>query len=176
MILCEHPPTITLGRLAKQENILVSPEYLAQNGIQFFNIDRGGEVTYHGPGQLVAYPIFNLANHAKDLKKFLNNLEEVVIDFLLYFGIKGERRPGFTGAWVGNKKIASIGIGVKKWVAYHGIAININNDLRPFNFIRPCGLQVEMISLQQLCKAEVNLEKAKAILRHSFEKVFNLCL
>jgi len=172
IIFCEHPATITLGRLAREDNILAKRDLLNDLGIPVVDIDRGGDVTLHSWGQLVVYPIFNLVNHGRDLKKFLFNLEQVVIDFLQYFGIKGERRMGFTGVWIGNKKIASIGIGVRKWVTFHGIAININNDLDYFSFIRPCGMDVEMTSLNKICGREVGLGEAEKIMANCFKQIF----
>lgn len=173
MIFCQHPHTITLGRLAKEENILADKELLKQKGVKIFFTDRGGDVTYHGPGQLVIYPIFNLARHGKDLKKFLNQLEQVVIDFLQNFGIKGIRNKGFTGAWVEDKKIASIGIGVKKWITFHGVAININTDLEYFSLIRPCGLNKEMTSLRQILGRKIELAEAKSVIIDCFRRNFN---
>ena len=131
-------------------------------------------MTYHGPGQLLAYPIFNLARHGKDLKKFLYHLEQVVIDFLRYFGINGIRRNGLTGVWINDKKIASIGIGVRKWVTYHGVAVNISTDLEYFSLIRPCGLDVKMTALNRIYPESVDWEKAKSVMEESFERIFNL--
>ncbi|MDP3142856.1 MAG: lipoyl(octanoyl) transferase LipB [Candidatus Omnitrophota bacterium] len=173
LIFCQHPHTITLGRLAKKENILVPPGFLIEQGISVFRIDRGGDVTYHGPGQLVAYPIFNLARHEKDLKKFLNNLEQVVIDFLLYFGIKGIRKSSLTGVWVEDKKVGSIGIGVRKWITFHGLAININTDLKYFSLIRPCGLNKEMTSLEMILERKIEIDNCQALFLDSFRKIFN---
>lgn len=173
LIFCRHPHTITLGRLAKENNILASKEILKQLGIMVLRIDRGGEVTYHGPGQMIVYPVFNLARHGKDLKKFLYNLEQVVIDFLQHFGINGKRRGGLTGVWIDAKKIASIGIGVKKWVTYHGVAVNLNTDLEYFSLIRPCGLEVEMVSLQQVYSRSVKWQEAKSVMADSFNRIFS---
>ena len=172
LIFCQHPAVITLGRLAKNENLLVSPDFLKQQGIGLFSAERGGDITCHEPGQLVVYPLINLAGYRKDLKWYLNNLEEVVIDFLRYFGIKGIRRPGLTGVWVREGKIASIGIAVKHWVSYHGIAVNINNRLEIFSLVRPCGLDAQMVSLQGLCKNKIDFAEAKRIMQNSFENVF----
>lgn len=174
LIFCQHPHTVTLGRLANPKNILADKESLINQEIDVFKIDRGGDVTYHGPGQLVIYPIFNLAQHGKDLKKFLNNLEEVVIDFLEIFGIKGIRKSGFTGVWVEDKKIASIGIGVKKWITFHGLAVNLNTDLSYFSLIRPCGLDKEMTSLKEVLSQKVELDNCRLLLWESFRKIFNL--
>jgi lipoate-protein ligase B len=174
LIFCQHPHTITLGRLSREDNILADKETLRRQGVKVLRIDRGGEVTYHGPGQMMVYPVFDLARHGKDLKKFLYNLEQVIIDFLRYFGINGERRKGLTGAWIGERKITSIGIGVRKWVTYHGLAINLTTDLEYFSLIRPCGMDVRMVSLQQVYRQRIDWQEAKAAMENCFAGVFNL--
>jgi len=138
LILVEHPPVITLGRGASEEDILVSPEYLARRKISLFRVERGGKATFHGPGQLVAYPIIALLK--KDVHRYLRDLEETLIRLLARLGVEGRRKRGYTGVWVGEKKIASIGIGVKRWVSFHGLALNVNTDLSYFSLIFPCGL------------------------------------
>lgn len=174
LILCEHFSVYTLGRLGKRENILVKEEELKRQGIEIIRISRGGDITFHGPGQLVIYPIFNLAQHKKDLKFFLHKLEEVTVEFLKHFGCFAYAKSGFTGAWVGEKKIASIGIAVKKWISFHGLAININTDLGFFSLIKPCGLNVQMTSLAEVINKKINLEQAKKIILEKFEAVFGL--
>ncbi|MBU1090964.1 MAG: lipoyl(octanoyl) transferase LipB [Candidatus Omnitrophica bacterium] len=150
LIICQHYPVITLGRCANRDNILCSNKVLAFKGIGVFEIERGGDVTYHGPGQLTIYPIFNLNYLKKDIHWYLRQLEEITINFLKDFGITSERRPGLTGVWVGNKKIASIGITVKNWITYHGVSINIESeDLANFKLITPCGLDIEMTCLEK---------------------------
>lgn len=149
LIACRHYPVITLGRLAKRENILASDEMLSDRGIKIFKTDRGGDVTYHGPGQLVVYPILNLNLTKKDLHFALRNMEDVVIDTLAEFGVYADRKVNATGVWLGEKKIASIGIAVKNWITYHGVAINIrSDDLKSFSLIRPCGMDIMMTSLE----------------------------
>jgi len=172
LILCEHPHTFTTGRLGKKDNLLTDKNYLWRRGIDFFIIDRGGDITYHGPGQLVIYPVFNLAKHKKDLRFFLSNLEEVIIDFLEEFEIIAKRKESYTGVWVNNKKIASIGIGVKRWISFHGIAINLNTDLKFFSMIKPCGLEVEMTSMEREIGKKINFALAKKIILEKFIKVF----
>lgn len=149
LIICQHNPVITLGRQARQENILVDEGILKVKGIQLHTIERGGGVTYHGPGQITIYPIFNLNYFKKDIHWFLRSLEEVAIDFLSDFRITGIRKPDLTGVWVAGKKIASIGIAIRNWITFHGLTINIKEaDLANFKLIRPCGMDVEMTSVE----------------------------
>ncbi len=166
LIVTEHESVITIGRTGSENHIFKT------EGIEVMNVDRGGDVTYHGPGQLVAYAIFRLENEAKDIHAFLRFLEEVGINFLRKYSIMAETRLGMRGIWVMGSKIASIGIGVKKWVTYHGMAININTDLIPFSFIKPCGIDgVKITSMENLLKRRVNIEGAKLKLRKSFEEI-----
>lgn len=172
LILTEHRSIITIGRKGSRDHLLRTGEFLAAQGIGVLDVDRGGDITYHGPGQLVAYPIFKLENEARDIHCFLRFLEEVGINFLSKYGIAAARMTGATGVWVNGAKIASIGIGVKKWVTYHGMAININPDLRHFSFIKPCGISgVKITSLESLLKERLDIEDAKHKLRDSFEEV-----
>jgi len=166
LIITEHKSVITIGRTGSEKNIFRT------EGIEVLKVDRGGDVTYHGPGQIMAYPIFKLENEARDIHGFLRFLEEAGINFLSKYGVGAEARPGMRGIWVRDSKIASIGIGVKKWVTYHGMAININTDLGPFSFIKPCGIdRVKITSLEELLKERVDIEDAKRRLRESFEEV-----
>jgi len=166
LIITEHKNVITIGRAGSEKHVF------KKEGVEVLRIDRGGDVTYHGPGQIVAYPIFRLENEARDIHKFLRFLEEVGINFLSKYKVEADRKPGFTGIWVNGAKIGSIGIGVKKWVTYHGMAININTDMEPFSFIKPCGLDgVEITSLECLLKERLDIEDAKRRLRESFEEV-----
>jgi len=172
LLITEHRSVITIGRRGSWDNIFKSHEDLSSCGIEVFNIDRGGDVTYHGPGQLIAYPIFKLENEGRDIHRFLEFLEEIARHFLMQYGIIGGSRPGFRGAWIKEKKIASIGIGVKKWVTYHGLAININCDLLPFSFIRPCGIKdVEITSLEKVLGYKLDIDDAKNKLKSSFKEV-----
>ena len=173
IILCQHHPVITLGRLAKRDNILLSQRELSVKGIRSYEIERGGDVTYHGPGQLTAYPIFNLNYFKKDIHLFLRQLEKVVIDFLSDFGINGLRHNGLTGVWVGKQKIASIGIAIKNWIAFHGLSINIKkDDLDNFRLIRPCGLDIEMTSLETILDRNVEINELKENLINKFTDIF----
>lgn len=175
IILCEHEPVITCGRMTHQENIFVSAEKLQKDyGITLHKIDRGGDVTLHCPGQVVAYPVISLTDHRRDLHKYLFSLEQVVIDLLNDFGIVANRSQGRTGVWVGEKKIASLGIGVRRWVAYHGLALNVNSDLSLFRFIKPCGMDVRMTSMAEISKKPYDLSDVKKKMLYHFSKVFNL--
>lgn len=141
LLLVEHPPVFTLGRGVQGEQFRVPASQVEALEVKVILVDRGGQVTYHGPGQLVGYPIFDLARHRQDLHWMLWSLEEVLIRFLKDFGIRGERRKSYPGVWVGRKKIAAVGIGVRRWVTYHGFALNVNPDLSYFRFIYPCGIR-----------------------------------
>jgi lipoyl(octanoyl) transferase len=148
LLLVEHPPVITLGRSAKDAHMLASPEYLEQRGVELFEVERGGDVTFHGPGQLVGYPIIDLKQHRRDLHWYLRQVEQFLIDALASFGICGDRRPPYTGVWIDDRKIASIGVHARDWVTWHGFALNVNTDLRYFDLIVPCGIQaVRMTSV-----------------------------
>ncbi|OGU04408.1 MAG: lipoyl(octanoyl) transferase, partial [Gemmatimonadetes bacterium RBG_16_66_8] len=150
LLLVEHPPVITLGRGSQPEHLPLSREALARRGVQLFDIERGGDVTFHGPGQLVAYPIFDLTEHRRDLHWFLRALEQAFITALAHLHLEAERREGLTGVWTGGRKIASIGIHVKQWVTWHGVALNVSTDLSYFDLIVPCGIRdVVMTSVQR---------------------------
>ena len=150
LLLVEHPPVVTLGRPFEKKNLRTPPEELAARGIELFDIERGGDVTFHGPGQLVGYPIYDLNEHKPDLHLFLRQIEECLIRTLGESGVAGRRREGLTGVWVEDRKIASIGIHVKKWITWHGFALNVLTDLSFFDLIVPCGIdEVVMTSMQK---------------------------
>ncbi|MGI9043563.1 MAG: lipoyl(octanoyl) transferase LipB [Gemmatimonadaceae bacterium] len=150
LLLVEHPPVITLGRSSKQKNLVASPEFLASRGVELFEVERGGDVTFHGPGQLVGYPVIDLKRHRQDLHWFLRQVEEGLIRTLSRYGIAGERSTGFTGVWTSGRKIASIGVHARDWVTWHGFALNVLTDLSYFDLIVPCGIQdVEMTSISK---------------------------
>ncbi|MBM3907355.1 MAG: lipoyl(octanoyl) transferase LipB [Gemmatimonadetes bacterium] len=150
LLLVQHPPVITLGRSTKDGNLLATGELLAARGVELFEVERGGDVTFHGPGQLVGYPIVNLEQHTRDLHWYLRQLEEVLIQALGAFGITGGRTPGKTGVWVGGRKIASIGVHARQWVTWHGFALNVSTDLSYFDLMVPCGIQdVVMTSVER---------------------------
>ena len=150
LLLVEHEPTITMGRGTRAESLPLSPEQIRGRGLTVVEIERGGDVTWHGPGQLVGYPILDLNQHKPDLHWYLRQVEEVLIRALARLEIQAERNPGLTGVWTGGRKIASIGIHVRRWVTTHGFALNVVNDLAGFGLIVPCGIQgVEMTAVRR---------------------------
>jgi lipoyl(octanoyl) transferase len=150
LLLVEHPPVITLGRGAKDAHVLASREQLAGRGVELFEVERGGDVTFHGPGQLVGYPIFDLKRHKQDLHWYLRQVEEALISALARFGIPGERVAKYTGVWTRGKKIASIGVHARDWVTWHGFALNVTTELSFFDLIVPCGIPaVAMTSVER---------------------------
>ena len=150
LLLVEHPPVVTLGRGTRASSLPLSPAELERRGVEVFEVERGGDVTFHGPGQLVGYPILDLREHREDLHWYLRSLEDVLIDALGRLGIEADRNPGLTGVWTAGRKIASIGIHVKQWVTLHGFAVNVTTDLDPFDLIVPCGInQVVMTSVAE---------------------------
>ena len=173
LLLCQHLPVITLGRSANRKDIIASEQELAERGIKIFQTQRGGKVTYHGPGQLIAYPIFNLSYFKKDIHFFLRRLEEAVIELISDFGIRAERVAGSTGVWVRKQKIASIGIAIRQWITFHGLSLNIKKeDLGNFNLIKPCGMDIKMTSLETLAGREIEMGEV----REGFEKKFRAWL
>lgn len=173
LILTEHSPTFTIGRKGGRENILVSNEVLEKNGIKVYEIDRGGDITYHGSGQIVGYPIMNLAKWNKDIHLYLRSLEEVIIRFLSHFKITAGRVNNYTGVWVGDSKIAAIGIGVSKWTTFHGFCVNINPDKKHFRMITPCGIRDKSVtSLDELTGETTDMHKAKQVLVTEFGNCF----
>ncbi|MDD5686732.1 MAG: lipoyl(octanoyl) transferase LipB [Elusimicrobia bacterium] len=171
LVILEHPPVVTIGKLGTKKNILEFSEK-----IEIIETDRGGDVTCHCPGQIVGYPIFDLKERGKDIHKYLRDLEEVFIQLLKKYDIDAGRRKGYTGVWVGeNKKIVSLGVGVKHWITYHGFAFNVNPDLSYFNTIVPCGINgVEMVSLEKLLGKKIDVKKVKSDIINSFLNVFDL--
>lgn len=163
-IFCQHRPVITLGRAGERDDILVTDSELKRRDIGVYKIERGGRVTYHGPGQLLIYPILNLNYFKKDIHLFLRWLEELVIRILDKFGIVAKRYTGLTGVWVGDKKIASIGIAIKNWITFHGLSINIGDeDLRNYSLIRPCGMDITMTSMEEILKRKIMIEEVKTV-------------
>jgi lipoate-protein ligase B len=150
LLLVEHPPVVTLGRSTNKTNLLQTADSLAARGVELFDVERGGDVTFHGPGQLVGYPIIDLRAHREDLHWYLRQLEETIIRTLSTFGVAAERRPALTGVWTAGRKIASIGVHARNWVTWHGFALNVTTDLSYFGLMVPCGIaNVEMTSLAQ---------------------------
>jgi lipoate-protein ligase B len=172
LIITEHFPVFTIGAKKNTSNLLVSYDFLKRKGIPLYFIERGGDITYHGPGQLIAYPILKLENIFKSIKKLVNDLEQVVIEVLKEFGINGERWNKERGVFVSNKKIASIGIAVKNRVSFHGLAFNINMDLEPFNWINPCGLKISMTDLSKERGENIRIEDVKPVFIKKFIKIF----
>jgi len=179
LILCEHPPVYTLGRVTEAANILFSDEELKKIGAEKFEIERGGDVTFHGPGQLVGYPLLNLSHFKEDLGWYLRALEETIIQTLDDYGVTGFRISGRTGVWVGEsgneEKICAIGIKASKWCTMHGFAFNVNTDLSYFDRIIPCGIgDKKVTSLSKILGKEIPMEEVKARYTYRFGKVFEV--
>jgi len=181
LVLCEHPPVLTLGRQTHPESLLYQRKEIQERGVAVEHVDRGGDVTLHAPGQLVVYPVFDLNKYGKDLKVYMETLEEVAVDLLKNFGILAISISGQRGVFVedpakggvGPDKIISIGVGVRKWVTYHGLGINVNTDLSLFNLIKPCGLDVRMTSMQKLKGHSVPMGDVKAKVIERFQEHFS---
>ncbi len=174
LLLLEHPNTYTLGKTAHAENLIGGKEFLEQNNISVYNIDRGGDITYHGPGQLVGYPIINLTDWHQDSHKYLRTLEEVIIKVCNEYGLKAERVEGYTGVWIEDRKIAAIGIKISRWVTMHGFAFNINTNLDLFNGIIPCGISDKSVtSLQKELGKEIFINEVKEKIIHHFLNEFD---
>ncbi|MBI3194204.1 MAG: lipoyl(octanoyl) transferase LipB [Ignavibacteriae bacterium] len=175
LLLTEHYHVYTLGKSSDANHLLAKSEELRANNIDVFEIDRGGDVTYHGPGQIVGYPILDLNNYYNDIHRYLRELEEVIVRTLLDFGIQASRDEKYTGVWVGNNKIAAIGVKVSRWVTMHGFALNVNTDLSHFDRIIPCGIfHKGVTSMERLLGVTVPMKDvADKIVRH-FENVFNV--
>ena len=173
LLLLEHPAVITLGRGGRLSNLCLAETTLAERGIAVLRVGRGGDVTYHGPGQLVGYPIVDLTPRGRDLHRYLRLLEETLLTTLAAFGLQGRRDPGRTGVWVGAAKIASIGIGVRRWISWHGFALNVATDLRAFDAIVPCGLTgVRMTSMEALLGHSIPLAQVQQVLIEAFSRCF----
>ena len=177
LLLLEHPPTITLGRASHETDLLTPIDTLTRRGIMVEHVDRGGEITYHAPGQLVGYPIFDLKGHGQDLHRYLRDLEEAIIQTLAMVDVVGTRVPGLTGVWVGDHKIAAIGIKASRWVSMHGFALNIVPDLAPMRTdIVPCGIRDRGVtSLAELLpEREWTRQDIEPLLLVSLARVFQL--
>lgn len=173
LLLLEHPHTYTLGKTTVKSNLIGSESFLKEKKISVYEIDRGGDITYHGPGQIVGYPIINLNNWLQDTHKYLRALEEVILRVCAEFEIIGRRDPEFTGVWVEDRKIAAIGIKVSRWVTMHGFAFNINTDLDLFNGIIPCGISDRQVtSLSKEKDKIINTDSVKLLIRKHFLEVF----
>jgi lipoyl(octanoyl) transferase len=175
LLLLEHPHVYTLGRNADAADVLASPEHLRARGVEVAECDRGGQVTYHGPGQLVGYPIVNLSPDRRDVRRYVRDLQETLIRTLAEYGIRAEPREGqaFVGVWVGEEKIASIGVHLSRWITTHGFALNVSTDLSYFSGIVPCGLhQVRLTSIEHLTGKSPALSEVAAIYARHFGEIF----
>jgi len=174
LILVEHKPVITIGKGGKDNNILISMKLLKEKGVEFYRIERGGDVTYHGPGQIVGYPIFNIKDGFAGIKPFIFKIEDAVISALDDFKIEGKKKERQIGVWTDNGKICSIGIAVQRWVSFHGFALNVNTDLKYFDLIVPCGLKgIRMTSMGEILKKEVPIDEVKKAIERNFARIFN---
>jgi lipoyl(octanoyl) transferase len=171
LLLVEHPHVVTMGRNGQAAHLLASAEVLAATGIEYYETNRGGDVTYHGPGQLVGYPIVQLNEWKRDVHAYVRALEEVIIRVLADFGLAGERVAGATGVWTGGAKICAIGVHLSRWVSSHGFALNVATDLQYFQYIVPCGLTKPVTSLRQLGVA-ASMEEVKTAVRRRFAEVY----
>lgn len=181
LLFVEHPPVYTLGKSGNIENVLMSEEQLALNGIQFFKTNRGGDITFHGEQQIVGYPILDLEKFYTDIGKYLRNLEEVIIATLADYGLVGARSQGETGVWLDpaipgrERKICALGVRTSRWITMHGFAFNVNTDLSYFNNIIPCGIQNKQVtSLEKELRGKIDFEEAKERVKKNFEKVFDV--
>ena len=173
LILVEHPPVVTLGRAKTTANMRHTPEELRATGIEFFEISRGGDATYHAPGQLVGYPIFDLRQHGRDVLRFCRGVESALSGVLEAVGLRARSVPGKAGVWVGDRKIASLGISLRRWVTFHGFALNVAVDLVGFQVIRPCGEEPEiMTSMEALLKRPVAVGEVRSRVAAEFARVF----
>ncbi len=180
LVFCEHPHVYTLGNSGKPEHLLLDEKGLQDNDATYYHINRGGDITYHGPGQIVAYPILDLDNFFTDIHLYLRTLEEAVILTLADYGIKAGRYPGYTGVWldadnVRARKISAMGVRCSRWVTMHGLAFNVNNDLSYFKNIIPCGIDDKAVtSMQQELGAEVDIKRVQKILQHYISVLFDM--
>ena len=176
LVLLRHPAVITIGRRGDERNILASREWLEEHGVEVFRVERGGDVTYHGPGQLVGYPIMDLKRHGPDVGRYMCSLEEVLLRTLRDFSIVGRRLPGHIGVWLDDRtKIASLGVRIEGWITYHGFALNVGEDLSSFELIVPCGLpEAEMSSMEKALGQEVDMNRVRERVAYHFCGVFGL--
>jgi lipoyl(octanoyl) transferase len=181
LLFVEHPPVYTLGKSGNMDNVLLSEENLKARGIDFFRTNRGGDITFHGPQQIVGYPILDLEKFYTDIGRYLRNIEELIILTLKEYGIEAGRSAGETGVWIDadikgkERKICAIGVRSSRWITMHGFALNVNTDLDYFNFIIPCGIQNKQVtSLQKELGRPVDFEEVKEKVKRNFEKIFDV--
>lgn len=180
LLFTEHPAVFTLGKSGEINNLLIDDEKLKQKGIEFYKTNRGGDITFHGPQQVVGYPILDLEKFTTDIGKYLRNIEEVIILTLVEYGIKGERSQGETGVWIDTtikgkeRKICAIGVRCSRWITMHGFAFNVNTDLSYFDYIVPCGIENKQVtSLEKELGKKIDMAEVKEKLKKNFEKVFH---
>lgn len=174
LLLVEHPPVITFGKKGGRQNLLADPAFLAAQGFSLYDIERGGDVTYHGPGQLVGYPILPIG---RAVRRYLRDLEAVMVQVLATYGVVGEGSPGYAGVWVGDEKVVAIGVAIKRNVSFHGFAMNVSTDLTHFSYIVPCGIKDRGVtSLQNLLGRPVTLAEVKPKLIRAFAATFQINL
>lgn len=171
LLLVEHPHVVTMGRNGHMSNLIAGEEVLARTGIEFHHTNRGGDVTYHGPGQLVGYPILDLNDWKRDVHAYVRAVEDVIIQTIGVFGLEGGRVEGATGVWVNGAKICAIGVHISRWVTSHGFALNVETDLQYFQYIIPCGLTLPVTSMRAL-GVGASMAEVKLALRQQFAKVF----
>ena len=178
LLFTEHPPVFTIGKSGFLGNLLISEENLRAKGIEFFKSNRGGDITFHGPGQIVGYPILDLDQIYTDIHRYLREIEQTVIDSLAYFGIKNAcRKEGLTGVWIGEEKICAIGVRASRWVTMHGFALNVNTDLHYFDMIVPCGITDKYVtSMKKILGMEIEMEAVKEQIRINFGRIFKVKL
>ena len=178
IVFCQHPHVYTLGKHGKANNLLINEEFMDKIGASFFQIDRGGDITYHGPGQIVGYPILDLENYKFSLKEYIYNIEEAIIRTLAALGIVSERLEGAAGVWIETgtpreRKICAIGVRASRYVTMHGFALNVNTDLSYYSYIHPCGFTDKGVtSIQKELGTEVSIEEVMALLRANIESLF----
>ena len=179
LLFVEHPPVYTLGKSGSMENVLISEEDRASKGIEFYPTNRGGDITFHGPGQIVGYPILDLEKWYTDIGKYLRNLEEVIIRVMAHYGLKGDRSKGETGVWLDpdvkgrERKICAMGVRCSRWITMHGFAFNVNTDLDYFDHIVPCGIQDKQVtSLEKELGYKLEMDEVKQLIIMNFSEVF----
>lgn len=176
LLFCEHMPVITMGKSGKAHNLLASPEDLRRRGVEYYEVERGGDLTYHGPGQLVGYPIFKLPR-LREVQSFVRKMEEAVIRTLARFALAGERRRDHAGVFVSGAKIASIGAAVRGGVTFHGFALDVSTDLKMFDLINPCGMPATPVtSIARQCGRRVSLAETKPLVREALQDVYQISL
>ncbi|MEL7340853.1 MAG: lipoyl(octanoyl) transferase LipB [Bacteroidota bacterium] len=178
LLYCEHPPVYTLGKSGSEDNLLIDEAERAEKGISYYKINRGGDITYHGPGQITGYPILDLEKFKPDLGWYLRTMEEVMIQVIAEYGLEGGRVKGATGVWLGigterERKICAFGVRCSRWVTMHGFALNVNTDLNYFDYIVPCGIEDKAVtSIAAELGREVPLEEVKGLLSQKFQELF----